>query len=310
MSVFDLLILFFSCGMEIYILEDFYSSYLYKKKFKNSYTGLGITIGVTYSVFLVNCFENSFVNLILVPFIYFIFINFCYEGSIKEKIFSLIVAFATFLGSEFLFVLILKIPSLIGTDYSMDLISDMPWLLFTMKLFTYVMFIILKQFTRRSKRKINSKIYPIYLIIPITSLGMMVLLYYSGIDFSVSGGIPILLALCFKLQFIGNALLFFAFNKHSEQVAKVTQQELVIAKQNIDLKYYNQIDGMNKKYSEIIHNMNHYLKTIGELAKNHDNHQITGIINNIYEQLENAQSIVYCDNPTINAVFSEKKIRH
>ncbi|MFP3154342.1 hypothetical protein LQZ18_07920 [Lachnospiraceae bacterium ZAX-1] len=62
--------------------------------------------------------------------------------------------------------------------------SDVPIQMFAMKLMTYIILVIIKQISGKSKCRMNVKIFIMYLCVPIASLGMLFLTFYAGIEFS------------------------------------------------------------------------------------------------------------------------------
>jgi sensor histidine kinase regulating citrate/malate metabolism len=177
-----------------------------------------------------------------------------------------------------------------------------------MKLLTYVLFTAIKQFFGTSKETINNKIFLYYLCIPIASIAIMLLTYYSGIVSSISLITQISLSASFALMLFGNISVFRAFNRYSEELHINAEQKIIITRQALDLQHYDQIQRLGVQYQDFVHNISHYLKTIGELAKENRNYNIISILQDLNIELENnVLATTYCDNPVVNAILSEKK---
>ncbi len=304
------IILLMTCIFEIYILYDFFRSFFdLRRDLSNAFIRSIVIVIAILSLFITNNLDNANVNLILVPFIYLIFVYYCFEGNRWIKLGYFIITFSLILGCEFLFVILLRIPSYIVKESGFTDLTAMPWQLLTLKLLTYLLFTVAKQIPKGTKRRIDIKVFLMYLFVPISSLGIMLSTYYAGINLVGHIRLQFIMVVCFAFLLLGNILMFYAFNRYSEQMEKGMQQELIISKQNMDLKYYEQIEVLNEKYKEFIHNTNHYLKAIGQLAKGENGDDILGILDELHIELEKNETIVYCDNHTINAVLSEKKMQ-
>lgn len=85
------------------------------------------------------------------------------------------------------------------------------------------------------------------------------------------------------------------------------QQKTLILQQKMDLNHYIQIAQMNKKHEEFIHNTSHYLKVIGELARENKNENISNILKELDVELENRDFIIFSQNHVLNAILTEKR---
>lgn len=304
------IILLFTCIFEIFILYDFFSSFFeLRKMLYNSAlyrTVVIIAISLTY---IVNSQNNAYVNLIIVPIIYFLYIFICFQGNTWIKIIYFIVAYILLLGCEFLFVVLLSIPTYFLKKSSVVDLSTMPWQILSLKLLTYILFTIAKRIPKGTKRRMDFKTFCMYLFVPISSMGIMLTTYYSGMDLSGKIGLQCIMVACYTMLLLGSILAFYAFNRYSEQLEKGMEQEMIISKQNLDLKYFNQVEALNDKYKEFIHNTTHYLKAIGQLAKDRNGNEILDILEELHIELEKNETIIFCVNHTINAVLSEKRIQ-
>lgn len=310
MAWLNRIILLMTCIFEIYILYDFFKNFFELRKTLNNVLIRRTFVVITIlTLFIINSLNNSYLNLILVPIIYLMFVYNYFEGNRWIILGYFIIAYSLILGCEFMFVILLSIPSDFVEESSVTELSSMPWQLLTLKLLTYILFIVAKQIPKGRKRQMDIKTFFMYLFVPISSLGIMLSTYYAGINLTGHIGLQCIMVVCFAFLLLGNILMFYAFNRYSEQMERGMQQELIISKQNMDLKYYDQIEVLNEKYKEFIHNTNHYLKAIGQLAKGDNGDEILDILNELHIELEKNETIVYCENHTINAILSERKMQ-
>lgn len=308
MEYLDIIILFLSCIFEIYIYYDFFCAFL---EFRSDNHTLGkrffFSLLAVICLFAVNTYGTSYINVLGFIIIVWIYCMLVFRANFGIRIIYFLIAFLVGMGCEFLFSILLSLPLYIDEQYSLIRLSDIPWQMFTMKLLTYVLFTIIKQFFRTSKNTINNKIFLYYLCIPLASIAIMLLTYYSGIVSSVSVITQISLCVSFALMLFGNISVFRAFNRYSDELHINAEQKIIITRQTIDLQHYAQLQRLEVQYQDFVHNISHYLRTIGELAKENKNYNIISILQELNIELENNVLATYCDNSVVNAILSEKK---
>ncbi len=307
MEHLDKAILLLSCMVEVYILYDFFNNFFERKKTFEKYRKVIIvSIIIAGMLFSLNLMKNTYANLFGVLILFWIYISIIFCVGLGNRLVYFIIAFSIFVGCEFLFIVLLEIPSYFMEQTSIVNLSEIPWHMLTMKLLTYILFVMVKQISNKSKKRMSNKIFIIYLCVPIANLGIMLLTFYSGMDFNKRLPVRALMSACFALMLVGNILIFYAFNKYSEEMSISMRQELTIIRQNADLSYYGHVQEMNERYKAFIHDTSHYLKTIGELARKKRNDCILDILCELNVELENSAMAVYCENHVINAILNEK----
>lgn len=308
MEYLDRIILLLSCMFEVYIYYDFFYAYFeFRECFTMRWKRLIVCIVAVLGIFFVNTVGNSYINLMGFIVIIWLELVIIFKADIGSRIIWFLTAIFVGSGCEFLFGILLNVPVYIQKEQSVTNLSDIPWHMFTMKLLTYIILSAIKQYFGNSKKSMSNKLYVNYLFIPITSFGMMLLIYYTNIDVVVNVKTKTLYCLIFALMLLGNIFIFRAFNKYSEELYKSAEQKLIISKQNMNLQYYSQVQMNDNKHQEFIHNISHHLKIIGELAKEKKTDNIVSIIQDLNIELENNTLIIYCFNPVVNSILSEKK---
>ncbi len=308
MEHLDKIILFLSCIFEVYIYYDFFCAYFdFRECFQIRWRRQAVSIIAITGLFMVNSLGNSYINLL--GFIVIIWVAFIvvFRAHIGSRIIYFLIALFIGSGCEFLFGILLSVPSHIQKQHSVVNLSDIPWHMFTMKLLTYILLSIVKQFFGNSKKALSIRLFINYLLIPIASFGIMLLTYYTSLDASVDQNTKALFCLSFALMLLGNIFIFRAFNRYSDELYRSTEQKLIISRQSMDLHYYSQIQMIDKKHQTFIHDISHHLKAIGELAKEKKVDNILSIIQDLNIELENNALTIYCDNPVVNSILSEKK---
>ncbi|TCL57603.1 GHKL domain-containing protein [Kineothrix alysoides] len=308
MEYLDKAVLLLSCIIEVYILFDFFDNFFERREaFKKYGKVVFLSLIIAGSLFGLNLMVNAYANLFGALILFWIYASLLFSAGIGNRLVYYIILFSIFLGCEFLFVVLLEIPSYFLEQTSIISLSEIPWQVLAMKLLTYILVVIIKQFSNKSRNRMDNKIFIMYLCVPIASLCIMLLTYYSSIDFSERPLMKVIMSACFALMLLGNILIFYAFNRYSEEMSLSMRQELIIIRQDADLSYYNQIQEINEKYKEFIHNTSHYLKTIGELARKNENASILDILRELHVELENNTMNIYSENHVMNAILNEKE---
>lgn len=309
MGIFEYIILLMGCIFEIYIFYDFFRAYFeFNSSFENGCKRALISIIAVGILFTANIQGNSYINLITSLTVTWVYFTLLFMTDIGTRIvfYSMVVMVGW--GCEFLFSILINIPTYINKSSGTVNFMEIPWYIFAMKLMTYVMLAVIKQFYGNAKRHIKSnRIFIYYMCIPIACQGIMLLTYYSGIVDNMSDYSKILLSISFVLMLVGNIFTFNAFNKYAEELYKNAQQTLLITRQKMDMSYYEHIKEMDDKNREFIHNISHHLRVIGELALEGNSGSIVSVLNELDIELENNVTMTYSDNPVLNAVLIGKQ---
>lgn len=309
MELLDRVILFIGCIVEIYIVFDFYNSFFeIRKKIKNQLEIILYSIMAIILLLIINLIGNAYVNLLCFPLLLWLYVTLLFAADIGKRLFYLVTAISVIIGCEFLFVVLLKLPTYFVKQTSYTELSNITGQVLTMKLLTYVLFSVIKQISSKSKNRISKKIFLRYMCLPIASLSIMLIMYYSGVDFTDNFLLKTMMLICFLLMLTGNILIFHAFNIYEKEVTNGLEQQSIIMKKDAELKYYMQISEINEGHKEFIHNTSNYLKVIGELAKEYKTEHILKIIKELNIELENNEMKSYCEIPVLNAILTEKSL--
>ena len=302
------LILLFSCVLEFYIFIDFFHAFFpVQKTFENKLKSGTITLLLILCYFFINMLHLSYLNILSFLILLWLYSTFLFVTSLKERILYIIFICSIFFGCEFLFAILLNIPSYITGIHSITDLSSMPWQVFTLKLLTYVICNILKQVSPKSHVHFEAKLFLYYLCVPFASLGIMLLTYYSGIDFQAGAHTRTMLCIYFALMQFGNILIFYAFQRYSEELHHSMEQRMLITNQNLKLQHYIRMQELDDKHKELIHDTNHYIKTLGSLIKQNKNREALDLINELNIELESTATMIWTDHNIVNTILNEKK---
>lgn len=92
----------------------------------------------------------------------------------------------------------------------------------------------------------------------------------------------------------------------AKRMRNLLEQARKISMYENELVYLEQLEKKEEKHSKFIHNMNHYFKAIGELARQEHCEQIMDLMEELNINLMQNERIIYTNHKIINAVLSEK----
>lgn len=171
-------------------------------------------------------------------------------------------------------------------------------------------------FTNDGKYAAVTQVYFMFLTVAITYYDVKMVLYHSVITIVSTIGALIffpeaMLKLdnysiwCYILAVFIMASFFSALiAKRMRQMIEKTRQ---IKAYEDELVYLEQLEKKEEKHSEFIHNVNHYFKAIGELARIENCEQIVNLVEELNGNLLQNERIIYTGHKVLNAVLSEKK---
>lgn len=307
MGWLDLLIPFFCCIIEVSLLCDYFNNF-FEFKVKRKYIKIlcAGTIGV---IFLINMLQSNILNLILIPIVLWIFVTVLFDSKLGIRFVYFIMAYIVMIGVEFLYIILSDTTTALLAKTGLIPVSEYLWQLLFVKFLNYIAFIVLKQMSAKSKKRMTNKLFLIYLCVPVSTLGTMLTVFYSGIDIGHNRVLEILMTLFFVCMIAGNMILFYAFQKYTENLSENSKQELELLYQRAEVERLTKIAEWNDNYNEIVHNTSHYLKVIGQLAYERKNDEICKVVDKLNGKLNREELCEYSNHKMLNIILSEYSMK-
>lgn len=307
MGWLDLLILFFCCVVEVFLLYDYFYNF-FEHKIKRKYIKM-VCAGTVGAIFLVNMLQSNILNLFFVPILLWIFVTILFDSKFGIRFAYFIMAYIVMIGVEFLYIILSNTTTALLAKTGLIPVSEYLWQLLLIKFLNYIVFIVLKQMSAKSKKRMTNKLFLIYLCVPVSTLGIMLTVFYSGIDIGSNMVLKILMTLFFGCMIAGNMLLFYAFQKYTENLSEKSKQELEILYQRGEVERLTKIAEWNDNYNEIVHNTSHYLKVIGQLAYERKNDEICKVVDKLNGKLNREGIFEYSNHKMLNIILSEYSVK-
>ena len=243
MGWLDLLILFFCCIIEVFLLYDYFYNF-FEIKIKRKYIKI-VCAGTIGTIFFVNMLQSNMLNLIFVPMVLWIFVTVLFDSKLGIRFVYFIMAYIVMIGVEFLYIVLSNTTTVLLAKTGLIPVSEYLWQLLLIKFLNYIVFIVLKQMASKSKNGMTNKLFLIYLCVPVSTLGTMLTIFYSGIDVGSNVVLKILITLFFVCMIAGNMILFYAFQKYTENLSENATQQLEILYQKAEVDRLTKIAEWN-----------------------------------------------------------------
>lgn len=300
---FDNCVILFGCIVEVCLLFDYFWNFFEFKLNKKS--TILVFIATCLTLFGINMIGNATVNLIMFPLLMWTFVSVLFESKIGVRIGYFVIVYLVMIGVEFLYAILSQTTSSMVLENGVVPVSDYGWQIVVIKFINFIAFLILKQTSDESHSKMTNKLFFIYLCVPIATLGTMLTVFYSGVDFAGHIILRTIMTLFFVFMVLGNMILFYAFQKHTEDISESARQEVELIHKNAEIDRLTKMAEMNDDYSEVVHNMTHSLKAIEQLALEHNVENIREIVEDLTGRLTQREIYEYSNHRMINTILSE-----
>lgn len=300
---FNNCVMLFGCIIEVFLLFDYFKNFF---EFRLKKKTISIVFIVTcLALFGINLIGNATVNLIMFPLLMWTFVNALFEGNAGVKTGYFVIAYLVMIGVEFLYAILSQTTSNMVLKNGVVPVSDYGWQIIVIKLINFIAFLILKQTSDKSHSKMTNKLFFIYLCVPVATLGTMLTVFYSGVDFAGHIMLRTIMTLFFIFMVLGNMVLFYAFQKHTEDISEAARKEVELVHKNAEIDRLTKITEINDDYRETVHNMTHYLKAIEQLAVEYNTENIREMVEDLTGRLTQRKLFEYSNHRMINTILSE-----
>ncbi|MBS4933457.1 MAG: hypothetical protein KH020_19560, partial [Clostridiales bacterium] len=239
MDWLDMLILFFCCIIEVFVLYDFFCN-SFDIKVKRKYIKI-VCVGTIGAIYLINMLQSNLLNLVFIPVVLWFFVTLLFDAKLAIRFVYFVMAYIVMIGVEFLYIILSNTTAVLLAKTGLIPVSEYLWQLLFIKFLNYIVFIILKQMSTKSKNRMTNKLFLVYLCVPISTLGTMIAVFYSGIDIGSNAVLKILMTSFFGCMIAGSMLLFYAFQKYAENLSENSRQQLELLYQKAEVERLTKI---------------------------------------------------------------------
>lgn len=261
--------------------------------------------GSLFALQLFQIFQGHTAYLVLLPLVLWgiAAVVFHDEFGVHPGYFA--AAYLMMVGVEFFYVFLSEAVFAFFPESGFLLISELACQLLLVKCLNVAVFFILKRKSGKTDNQIPHKVFLVYLAVPVTSLGIMVTVFYMGLDFNGTGLWKLILVLCFLLIIAGDLLFFYIFQIYAENLNENARRRIETVYLETSFEKMDEITAVEERYAEIVHNVSHYLTAIGQLAYESGNEEICSIVEELGAKLSKGNTCAYSSHKMLNAVLSE-----
>lgn len=303
MDWLDTLIILLCCIIEIFLLYDYFANF-FEIKIEDKHKKI-LCISAVGAIFAANLLNNNILNLLFVPLVLWTFVTVVFDAKIGIRFVYFFLVYSVMIGVEFLYIILSNTTSELLINNGLISASEHLWELLVIKFLNYIVFLILKQSSSKSKSRITNRLFMIYLCVPISTLGTMLTVFYSGMDVGSNNILKVLMTLFFVFMVFGNMLLFYAFQKYTENLSENAKQQLELLYQKAEIERLAKISELNDNYNEMAHNASHFLKVIDQLAYEENYDEIIRIVERLNGRLNRENIYGFCNQKMLNIILSE-----
>lgn len=293
---------------EVGLALDFYKAFhsvraVFRNRYKTFLFGVvvcGISIGINFQ-------NSSMLNFFCLNILYLIVCFIFVEGGLWSRIFHWLILMFAGLSSEMIFSFLLDISTDAPTNSIYENQFVMATSVFTIKLLEFLILVVIKQISKIRVKKVSGKIFGIFVIVPIGTLGIMFLLpYIRGGDSGLTN-MDILILVFYLILFVGNILLFYAFTSYSQMKEEQILLRVNQTRYEERMLRHGRQEAFEQKYKEHIHNIKYYLKQIGIYLESNETDKIRNVLNQLQVTIHQEETHLICANRFLNALLIDFK---
>ena len=303
MNLMDHVVLLLSCFADIFIVYDFNRGFFQRRNKITKLYMLVISICASIALYMANLIGVAILGLLITPLIIFTYVYIVFDSKLVSKLMYFLLTMIVIIGSEFVFSILVGQTS---QDSNINL-STVPFTVIIAKLVTFAILTIIKQVIGDRKKRLTNKYFYMYLLVPVSSIGMMCATLHLCADFVGEIKVKVILLTIFALMFLANILVFLAFRLYSEELYSSMNKEIVIAKEKANRQYYEKISEINEGRKTLIHDMKHYLSGVRGLVSNGENDKALTFLSEVDGKLDANEMIIFSQIPLLDSILTEKK---
>jgi len=300
----DILIIIF----EIYLYIDFSSEFM-KVRTITKKAKLSVLIIWVSMIYVTITFDNLFMNLFIIPCIYFGISFLVFNASLGNRCLYTLIFFSIISGVGGCFYIALDI---ILSRINIEMIyshNNMLGYVLILKMVTLVVIKFLKDQMGYNKNRMSKStlmyVWPLLVSTFLIYGGIFYLNIHSSILLEAKG---VLILGCVGILF-SDTLVFYIIGRLRETMNRAKLLELEKMKEKLNEIYYKKLSEKNIIHAQIIHNLNYYFETIGKLAIDNKCGEILKILEGIDIQINDGHIYSYCSNIILNAILTEKSLQ-
>lgn len=283
------------------LISLFYFEYkLERKSSKNIIFILSIIFGTVS--FISSQLENfQWLNATTFFICNFVILYFCYSTDIKTCLFNTFILLSLMITTELIVYYILSATIF---DDTAQIFHDSFFILILTALSKLIYFIaiyLFSKFSIKERTMENITVSFALSIMPISSVVLMVTIFYLCVVYSIKDIFKIILGLSSIFILLANIVVFYIHELTIKTNRKYTEVLLEQQKERDIMAYYELLKTQNENSRVIIHDITRHLNSIKQLASDNNN-TVSEYISNIVQDFNIYNPVEYCNNYLVNLI--------
>lgn len=299
---------FLTCVMDVSMLYIFCGS-IFKRRWE-SYYFIGAYFIATTTIFYINSFHISRLNLLCVPFILLLLVLITFKISFSDAVAYTTLFFVTFSGGkEVAFAILNRFLSSTFPVVYMGLAGSGEIHIIIVE---YLLGFLLLLFTVRHTKTLNiseSNGFSWYLlIIPVAS--MVILISFLYMDYPEKRIIQFLMCSGASLLYLSNITIFVILAKYTDITNRMKDMEIYTMRSELEVENFRKVKELYEKNRQFIHDSHAFNSNIRMLAARAEDKLIIELIDELEGKMHREiVEAVYSANPILDTILSERIIK-
>lgn len=209
------------------------------------------------------------------------------------------------LAGEFIATIFIELS---GEAINVETVANSPYLTLNCKLISFIILLVIRQLTGTNRNIIINKVFWVYMLIPIASVGLMMTSFYIGEQVPYSNYKKLALTLSCGFMLFSNIAIFIGFNAYSENLQKSMEKELEVRKEKANSQYYKKLVETEENRKMLIHDMKHYLIGLRSIIESGDSRQAIELLDGLDGKITSNETAIYTDVPILDGMLTEKNV--
>lgn len=290
----------------LYITEGwivfYYARGMFEQKHKTAISLPCILCGYAI-LFFVYQFDDAFLNSCAILIINTLIFISLYNCNLKTAFFHSVLLLCVMVACEW--ILIFTISTILHEDfnaYQGDFHIHVLNVVFSKLVYYLILIVIVKFFSKSKRYNKNESIFWILLIMPFTSLVVLLTFRYVTYEIALSAKMQIICSVASGLLLIANIVVFFIYEYSIRNLEKLFELQTIEQKQKTDETYLAVLEQNNTDLKVFTHDIKNHLEQICNLT---DSESIRSYISKLYGTVNQYETIGISNNKTLDIIISK-----
>lgn len=164
-----------------------------------------------------------------------------------------------------------------------------------------------KGFSKGHIGRLPWKTFYTYLVMPVSSMFLLFSVMLFQRNDNVDSSVYIALLISGIAVLFANAILLYIFEGYAVSIEIKKQYEFKEQITALEIKHYKQLELLNEKNSQYLHNIKHILQSAESLLACGEVDQTRKILKDVKAEIADTNRVRYCSHSIINAILCSKK---